>query len=105
MRWIEEDDFSSSVFWMYGPAGAGKSAIAQTLAELIRASGRNGASFFFSRGKIGRDQVPPIYNLCPPINIQMQIFIVEPLAEVNGSLHSVPINIIDMDECHGHDAQ
>ena len=132
MRWIEEDDFSSSVFWMYGPAGAGKSAIAQTLAELIRASGRNGASFFFSRGKIGRDQAHHLFTTIAyqlafhnttfrehlnqilhenptlptkPIDIQMQALIVAPLAKLNG-LHSVPVIIIDgLDECNGHDAQ
>jgi ABC-type glutathione transport system ATPase component len=63
MQWIEDDYPDSSVFWIYGPAGAGKSAIAQTLAELIQASGRSyGGSFFFSRGKIGRDQAHHLFT-------------------------------------------
>jgi len=34
------------------------------------------------------------------------MLIVEPLAKLNGLLHSVPVIIIDdLDECHGHDAQ
>ena len=63
MRWIEDDDPGSSVFWIYGPVGAGKPAIAQTLAELIQASGRShGGSSFFSRGKIRRDQAHRLFT-------------------------------------------
>jgi len=40
------------VLWMYGPAGAGKSAIAQSIAELCEAF--LAASFFFSRTAAGR---------------------------------------------------
>src|SRR5258705_318936 len=39
-------NFSSSLFWLHGGAGAGKSALAQSLAEQL--DGENlGASFFF----------------------------------------------------------
>ncbi|KAF8881833.1 hypothetical protein CPB84DRAFT_1827978 [Gymnopilus junonius] len=37
------------VMWLYGPAGAGKSAIAQTISELCKEGGSLLASFFFSR--------------------------------------------------------
>ena len=37
------------IMWLYGPAGAGKSAIAQTIAEMCYAFGSLLASFFFSR--------------------------------------------------------
>src|SRR5882757_9898426 len=37
------------IMWLYGPAGAGKSAIAQTIAELCHARHILLASFFFSR--------------------------------------------------------
>ncbi|PPQ87783.1 hypothetical protein CVT25_008827 [Psilocybe cyanescens] len=43
------------VLWLYGPAGAGKSAIAQTLAELWAAKNRLLASFFFSRSDLRRN--------------------------------------------------
>lgn len=46
----ENGDFL--VLWMYGPAGAGKSAIAQSIAELCEAL--LAASFFFSRTAAGR---------------------------------------------------
>ncbi|KXN84288.1 hypothetical protein AN958_12794 [Leucoagaricus sp. SymC.cos] len=35
--------------WLSGPAGVGKSAIAQTVAETFKEDGRLGAAFFFSR--------------------------------------------------------
>ncbi|KDR70131.1 hypothetical protein GALMADRAFT_144814 [Galerina marginata CBS 339.88] len=45
------------IMWLYGPAGAGKSAIAQTIAELCRALGILLASFFFSRSDPKRNNV------------------------------------------------
>ena len=60
LDWIHAESSVSSFFWLYGPAGAGKSAILQAIAEFIcnpSRSGPNfGGSFFFSRGKKGRDQ-------------------------------------------------
>lgn len=40
--------------WMYGPAGSGKTTIAQTMAEIFENDGTLGASFFFSRSAPGR---------------------------------------------------
>jgi hypothetical protein len=37
------------MYWLVGSAGVGKSAIAQSIAEEVRAKGRLGAAFFFSR--------------------------------------------------------
>ena len=48
-RWLE-DERGHRVFWLNGHAGAGKSTIAQTFAEIGFASGMLGASFFCSRG-------------------------------------------------------
>ncbi|GLB37861.1 hypothetical protein LshimejAT787_0409120 [Lyophyllum shimeji] len=39
------------VLWLHGPAGAGKSAIAQTICERAAERGNLAASLFFSRGK------------------------------------------------------
>jgi hypothetical protein len=53
--WVKErpENGGRLVFWMYGPAGAGKSAIAQSIAELCEAF--LAASFFFSRTAHGRN--------------------------------------------------
>ena len=60
LDWIHNKSSASSFFWLYGPAGAGKTAILQAIAEYLcspSGSGRNfGGSFFFSRGKNGCDR-------------------------------------------------
>ena len=89
MDWIRSDSSTSFLFWLYGPAGAGKTAILQAIAEFLcsqseaeflrsqseseflygqsesefprsqsesESSHNFGGSFFFSRGKTGRDQ-------------------------------------------------
>ncbi|KAF8965968.1 hypothetical protein BDZ97DRAFT_1729638, partial [Flammula alnicola] len=49
MDWLNDPDNLRLFLWLYGPAGAGKSAIAQTIAEMYYEAGILGASFFFSR--------------------------------------------------------
>jgi energy-coupling factor transporter ATP-binding protein EcfA2 len=59
LDWTRNECSTSLFFWLYGPAGAGKTAILQAIAEfLCSTSGftqKFGGSFFFSRGKQGRD--------------------------------------------------
>src|ERR1700722_1384272 len=43
------DNSSEPIFWLRGPAGTGKSAIAATIAETMRNEGRLGGDFFFSQ--------------------------------------------------------
>ncbi|ESK81538.1 nwd2 [Moniliophthora roreri MCA 2997] len=59
-RWIEGEDGTrnTSVYWLYGPAGVGKSAIAQALSEKYAAS-KLAAAFFFSRNDPSRDKLQP----------------------------------------------
>ena len=47
--WVERDEGPSSILWLHGPAGAGKSAIAQTIAQNCKDNGLLLASHFFSR--------------------------------------------------------
>ena len=60
LDWIHSECSASSFLWLYGSAGAGKTAILQAIAEFLSSpseSGRNfAASFFFTRGKEGRDK-------------------------------------------------
>ncbi|KDR78448.1 hypothetical protein GALMADRAFT_22103, partial [Galerina marginata CBS 339.88] len=53
--WIEDGQKTSFIKWLNGAAGAGKSAIAQEIAELCHKSGRLAASFFWSRNAAGRN--------------------------------------------------
>ena len=51
-NWVTESvDRPSSMYWMSGPAGVGKSAIAQTCAEKLKDTGHLGAAFFFTVDK------------------------------------------------------
>ena len=49
MEWVENIEIIYRFMWLYGPVGVGKSAIAQTIAELYFGINVLAASFFFSR--------------------------------------------------------
>jgi len=61
---------ATKVLWLHGPAGAGKSAIAQTVAETCAERGQLAASFFFSRSSPGRDALK---HLFPTIAVQISL--------------------------------
>ncbi|KAF8073748.1 hypothetical protein FPV67DRAFT_764118 [Lyophyllum atratum] len=56
--------------WLHGPAGAGKSALAQTVSEKYAESQKLVGTFFFSRETPGRDAVNSLF---PTIAYQMAI--------------------------------
>ena len=61
MKWIKrEEDQDTFIMWLYGPAGAGKSAIAETIAEMCEREMILLASFFFSRNDPSRSTVNPL---------------------------------------------
>ena len=69
MSWILDLQKICFFMWLYGPAGAGKSATAQSIAELCHEANLLAASFFFSRTAVGRNdesRLIPIlvYQLC-----------------------------------------
>ncbi|KXN91945.1 hypothetical protein AN958_11005 [Leucoagaricus sp. SymC.cos] len=47
--WFHDPDRTAKAMWLYGPAGTGKSAVAQTIAEICVDQDCLGAAFFFSR--------------------------------------------------------
>ena len=47
--WVHEFKLTTIIMWLYGAAGAGKSAIARTMAEMLLSRGQLLATFFFSR--------------------------------------------------------
>ena len=57
LDWIRSESSDSFFFWLYGPAGAGRTAILQAIAEFLcspSGSGQNfGGSFFFPEGSKG----------------------------------------------------
>ena len=60
VNWVKDADKVALILWLYGPAGAGKSAIAQTIAELLEKEGLLAAAFFFSRNATGRNDKTPL---------------------------------------------
>ncbi|TFK34592.1 hypothetical protein BDQ12DRAFT_566890, partial [Crucibulum laeve] len=49
LAWVNNRQRTSNIMWLHGPAGAGKSAIVQTITEKCEKSKMLCASFFFSR--------------------------------------------------------
>ncbi|KAF8873727.1 hypothetical protein BD779DRAFT_283091 [Infundibulicybe gibba] len=60
--WVQ--DPAAHYFWLYGPAGTGKSAIAQTFAEWCEQEKTLGATYFFTRGSTSGPPrgVPPLFS-------------------------------------------
>ena len=56
LSWFDDIAGPFPVLWMNGAAGAGKTAIAQTIAKLLYEQGRLAASFFYSRTAADSDR-------------------------------------------------
>lgn len=57
-KWVDTKSRDApSVCWLNGPAGYGKSALSQTIAELCAENSRLAASFFFLRGAGARSRI------------------------------------------------
>ena len=67
-EWIGAGMGPTKLLWLHGPAGAGKSAIAQTVAETCARRGQLAASFFFSRSSPDRNARK---HLFPTITFQI----------------------------------
>ncbi|KAF7369167.1 NACHT domain-containing protein [Mycena venus] len=82
MKWTSGNRSDSRVLWLHGPAGAGKSAIAQSLCQKLEAEGRLGASFFFKRGHPSRGHSQKLF---PTIAYQLALL----LPELNHAISQV----------------
>jgi hypothetical protein len=59
--WIRADATGKDILWLHGPAGAGKSAIAQSVAEKCAEKCQLAASFFFFRGDPSRNALGSLF--------------------------------------------
>ncbi|KAF5349906.1 hypothetical protein D9756_009308 [Leucocoprinus leucothites] len=133
LQWYSDPQRPWQMLWVLGPAGVGKTAVAQTIAEDFRASGHLGASFFFSRSNHWNDPdrvIPTLaYQLavCHPgykriiterlaqdpgildtsRRSQFRQLIVEPCQELLLKGYTRPLLVIldGLDECQGEEAQ
>ncbi|KAF7372990.1 putative nwd2 protein [Mycena sanguinolenta] len=131
--WAVETRPKTTILWLYGPAGAGKSAIMRTLATRLDEDRRLGACFFFKRGHPTRGNARTLFTtiayqlalnvewLRTPISqvveqnpsivarsmaTQMQELISKP-CRPRAQEHRDPIVILidGLDECDGHSVQ
>ncbi|KAF9447594.1 hypothetical protein P691DRAFT_107543 [Macrolepiota fuliginosa MF-IS2] len=127
--WVQNDKRERKLWWLRGPAGVGKSAIVQTLAESQYQARRLGASIFFSRpnGRNNPRQVLPsiayqfavrdrAYKsyiadlmttdpncLQKSMGEQFRILIVEPFAvmQIRSQSETCVVALDGLDECAG----
>ena len=133
IHWLEDPNTSTSVLWVNGRAGVGKSALMQTMAELLSANNLDfGGCFFFRRKASGCDGKGYLFSTLAfqlAINvagmrgyinqamednpalptksaaIQLQQLILEPFMRLP-TPRPTPVIIIDgLDECDGSEAQ
>jgi len=88
MDWVEDLNKVALFLWMYGPAGAGKTAIAQTIAEICFKEGILAASFFFSRNAPGRNNE---ISLITTLVYQLMVAIPEIRERVGKALETDPL--------------
>jgi len=136
LTWIKDPEPTHSVLWLSGPFGNGKSAIMQTIAETLRNDSQTShllaGSFFFGRGKPGRDKagyliptvayqiatnIPwmrkPIETavtrdptiLSKSIDAQLRYLITEPFRLTPDQSRTPTVLIDGLDECEGHGFQ
>ncbi|KAJ4480872.1 hypothetical protein J3R30DRAFT_2371354 [Lentinula aciculospora] len=70
LEWIHSAHDERPICWIHGPAGVGKTAIAQTVAELSEMEKSLGASFFFSRNHLERGRAEYLF---PTIVYQLAV--------------------------------
>ncbi|KAJ6523660.1 hypothetical protein DFH09DRAFT_937759 [Mycena vulgaris] len=131
-NWAITDTPSCSIRWLRGPAGAGKSAIMQSLCKRLEDAGRLGGSFFFKRGHPTRGNAKVLFatlayqlalshhhlNLLisrivegdPSVmvrhmGVQLRKLVVEPFQSLNDSTSSTILLLDGLDECEGNGAQ
>ncbi|KAJ7434157.1 hypothetical protein FB451DRAFT_1095381, partial [Mycena latifolia] len=130
-NWAIDNDSSYPICWLHGPAGAGKSAVMQTLCQRLHDADRLGGSFFFKRGHTTRGNAKVLFatlayqlalhhpDLNGPISrsaeidpsvigrgmdVQLRSLILEPCKSLKDA--PAPILLIDgLDECEGQNAQ
>ncbi|KAF8181613.1 hypothetical protein BJ912DRAFT_608505 [Pholiota molesta] len=88
MEWVTDPEKLARFLWMYGPAGAGKSAIAQTIAEICHEAHLLAAAFFFSRTVAGRNSKT---NLITTLIYQLTVSIPEIREHVGKALERNPV--------------
>ncbi|KDR65777.1 hypothetical protein GALMADRAFT_81477, partial [Galerina marginata CBS 339.88] len=135
LEWIVDPAPDADVLWLYGAAGVGKSAIMQTIADILRNLYKQhyAGSFFFAKGASGAGRGSALFptlsyqmamnlpilrefvNLSMmgdptlptrSMDIQIQSLIISPfLRSSYDPTHHMTVIIDGLDECQGSDIQ
>jgi hypothetical protein len=130
-NWVIDPNSEHPIHWLHGPAGAGKSAIMQTLCRRLQEAGWLGGSFFFKSGHrtcgnakvlfatLGYQLALHRQDLKGPISrsvetdpsvvgrsldVQLRNLILEPWKSADSASPSTLL-IDGLDECDGHKIQ
>ena len=131
-EWVLAFKLAVIIMWLYGAAGAGKSAIARTMSEILHTQHQLLATFFFSRADSSRNKIKSIiptlaYKIClsvaearplitariehdphifdSPFSYQFKHLIIEPLQQLSrqGVAYPTVIVVDGLDECLDHE--
>jgi hypothetical protein len=85
--WIATGEGTSRILWLYGSAGVGKSAIAQTIAEHCLTNDKLDAAFFFFRGDPQRNDANLLF---PTLAWQLMFSVPEIKAHLSAFMEKDP---------------
>ncbi|KAF7348905.1 putative nwd2 protein [Mycena venus] len=129
--WATDPNSKYSIRWLHGPAGAGKSAVMQTLCGRLRDAQRLGGGFFFKRGHATRgnakmlfatlayelalyrselkDAISRIVETNPSLlgrgmDVQLRNLILEPCKRLQDTIPLILL-VDGLDECEDHRVQ
>ncbi|KAJ7734968.1 hypothetical protein B0H14DRAFT_2408663 [Mycena olivaceomarginata] len=91
--WSSTNDIGSRVLWLHGPAGAGKSAVAQSFCQRLQSDKRLGGAFFFKRGHPSRGNAR---KLIPTIAYQLALLLPDLKSNISQRMEDDP-SVIDRD--------
>ncbi|KIM84580.1 hypothetical protein PILCRDRAFT_388485 [Piloderma croceum F 1598] len=86
VQWMDEDN-GRPICWLNGPAGSGKSAVSQTVAEWCDEQDRLASSFFFFRGSGDRSKIE---RFIPTLSYHLSISVPSTTPFIQQILHRDP---------------
>src|SRR6188768_1054400 len=87
-EWVLAFKLAVIIMWLYGAAGAGKSAIARTMSEILHARRQLLATFFFSRADSSRNNIK---SVIPTLAYKITLAVPEARPRIVAVIESDPL--------------